>query len=190
VPGPVVNVALGLIFVFLTSALVCSAAVEWIGNVLNKRGDYLLRGLRELLDIPPSAPSEADAPGTVAGSGGDFLIEKDDRRRRLQELSVTGTELRTALVGATEPLQGCPHPSPTWSWPTRSSPDSTVPNVRDGRSAAGPSGSTWRPTSPHRPSRAASSTSWRPTALGTRASPRSSAPWRSCPRGSLPGTRF
>jgi hypothetical protein len=78
--------------------------------MLNKRGNYLLRGLRELLDIPPSAPSQANPQGTVPGSGGTFLVEKGNRRGCLQELSVTGDKLRTDLAGAKEPLPELPAP--------------------------------------------------------------------------------
>jgi hypothetical protein len=111
VPGPVmVDVAVGLVFVFLTSALLCSAAVEWVGNVLNKRGGYLLRGLRELLDIKPSAPSGGDTGDSVAGSGGEFLVERGDRRSCLQHLSEAGERLRADLAGAADPLPELPAP--------------------------------------------------------------------------------
>jgi hypothetical protein len=111
VPGPVVvDVAVGLVLVFLTSALLCSAAVEWVGNLLGKRGSYLLRGLRELLDIPPSAPSSKVPLSSVAGSGGTFLIDEGDRRRCLQDLSVAGVHLRDDLARAEQPLPSLPAP--------------------------------------------------------------------------------
>lgn len=99
-PGSVVlDTTIGLVFVFLAASLICSAAVEWLGNKLNKRGEFLLRGLREMLDIPPATPEEPDAAGTVEPTGTRGLIEKDGRRRRLQLLSTEGVKLRDELAG-------------------------------------------------------------------------------------------
>ncbi|HEX2773019.1 MAG TPA: hypothetical protein VHN18_11405 [Micromonosporaceae bacterium] len=99
-PGSVVlDTTIGLVFVFLATSLICSAAVEWLGNKLNKRGEFLLRGLREMLDIPPATPEEPDAAGTVEPTGTHGLIEKDGRRRRLQLLSTEGVKLRDELAG-------------------------------------------------------------------------------------------
>jgi hypothetical protein len=98
-PGSVVfDTAIGLIFVFLTASLICSAAVEWVANKLNKRGEYLLRGLRELLDIPPATPSAPRSQGTSAASDVQGLLEKGKTRERLQEFSNLGREFRTQLA--------------------------------------------------------------------------------------------
>jgi len=48
----VLDVALGLIFIYLVLSLICSAACEAIEAVLNSRSLYLKRGLQELLNDP------------------------------------------------------------------------------------------------------------------------------------------
>jgi hypothetical protein len=52
-------------------ALFCSAVVESISNILQKRARYLLSGLRAMLDEEPSRPSEAN--GRPRSSSGDKL---------------------------------------------------------------------------------------------------------------------
>lgn len=59
--GTVIDIALGLALLFLIVALVCSAAVEAIANLLKKRAKYLLRGIRELVDVPIAAGSGLNA---------------------------------------------------------------------------------------------------------------------------------
>jgi hypothetical protein len=99
-PGSVIlDTAIGLVFVFLAASLICSAAIEWLGNKLNKRGEYLLRGLREMLDIPPATPADPTSRGT-AGKG---LLEKDGRRALLQQLAVDGVKLRHDLITSVAP---------------------------------------------------------------------------------------
>jgi hypothetical protein len=56
VPGTnVLDTALGLGFTFFLVAVLCSAVVEFIANLVRKRAKYLLRGLRDMLDTPPGA---------------------------------------------------------------------------------------------------------------------------------------
>ena len=45
----IIDVVIGMIFVFLTLSLICSAVNEIIEAWLNKRADYLERGIKELL---------------------------------------------------------------------------------------------------------------------------------------------
>jgi hypothetical protein len=55
-PGTnVLDTALGLGFTFFLVAVLCSAAVEFIANVVKKRAKYLLRGLQDMLDTPTGA---------------------------------------------------------------------------------------------------------------------------------------
>ena len=54
----VLDTALGVVFVFLAASLICSGVVEWVSNKLDKRGEYLLRGLREMLDIRPGTSAK------------------------------------------------------------------------------------------------------------------------------------
>jgi hypothetical protein len=103
----VLNTAIGLVFVFLTASLICTAALEWISNRLNMRGEYLLRGLREMLDIPPSTPhaeagaddaaepQETSSPSRSGFTGG--LATKKARRQELNRLSTEGALLADRL---------------------------------------------------------------------------------------------
>lgn len=103
----VLETAIGLMFVFATVSLVCSGIVEGLGNTLNKRGEYLLRGLRELLDIPPATPAQQGSQGTpgVAGRGG--LLRRHELRHQLQRLSKIGELLRARMAEA-EPTEVMP----------------------------------------------------------------------------------
>ncbi len=68
----IVDVAIGLIFTFGVTAALTSAATEGIARYLGLRGDYLLRGVRSLVDgqakkakeppAKPVVPAEAAAP--------------------------------------------------------------------------------------------------------------------------------
>jgi hypothetical protein len=56
VPGTnVLDTALGLGFTFFLVAVLCSAVVEFIANLVKKRAKYLLRGLQDMLDTPAGA---------------------------------------------------------------------------------------------------------------------------------------
>lgn len=56
----VLDVAIGLIFVYLVLSLICSAACEAIEAVLKSRSLYLKRGLQELLNDPSGKELVAD----------------------------------------------------------------------------------------------------------------------------------
>lgn len=98
-PGSVVvDVAIGLVFVFLTASLIASAAVEWIANKLNTRGEYLLRGLRELLDIPPATLTGPEARGTTKAEVGQGLSRTRQGRQQLQVYAEHGARFRKSLA--------------------------------------------------------------------------------------------
>ena len=59
--GNVFEIALGLGLTFFLVAVLCSAIVEFISNLVRKRAKYLLRGLRDMLDTPETAESAAPA---------------------------------------------------------------------------------------------------------------------------------
>lgn len=71
-----VGTAIGLALVFFLVALLCSAVVEWWANISKKRAKYLLRGLRDLLEGPGSAPPQVTAlsPGTISS---DIRTERE-----------------------------------------------------------------------------------------------------------------
>src|SRR5437868_5637868 len=54
----ILDVAIGMIFVFLMLSLVCSAVNEIIESWLSKRADYLEQGIKELLDKPANIDSQ------------------------------------------------------------------------------------------------------------------------------------
>ena len=98
----VLDTAIGLVFVFLTASLICTGILEGIANRLNKRGDYLLRGLREMLDIPPVTPG---APGLSSDVGAGIETEglagkNKDRRAELQKLATHGAALGSVLAAS------------------------------------------------------------------------------------------
>lgn len=97
----VLDTAIGLAVVFFAASSICTGVLEWISNKLNKRGEYLLRGLREMLDLPPATPDDPRSQGDVpvAGQAPD-LMTRGSRRAALQELSVQGKTLRDGLSAA------------------------------------------------------------------------------------------
>src|SRR3712207_9267369 len=84
----VLDTALGVVFVFLTASVMCAGVVEWISGKLDKRGEYLLRGLREMLDIRPGTDA-ASLPRT------GLLEHKRDMPATLRELEAAGATLVT-----------------------------------------------------------------------------------------------
>src|SRR5664280_2692276 len=97
----VLDTAIGLAVVFFAASSIRTGVLEWISNKLNKRGEYLLRGLREMLDLPPATPDDPRSQGDVpvAGQAPD-LMTRGSRRAALQELSVQGKTLRDRLSAA------------------------------------------------------------------------------------------
>jgi len=97
----VLDTAIGLAVVFFAASSICTGVLEWISNKLNKRGEYLLRGLREMLDLPPATPDDPRSQGDVpvAGQAPD-LMTRGSRRAALQDLSVQGKTLRETLSAA------------------------------------------------------------------------------------------
>jgi len=108
----VLDTAVGLVFVFLVVSVSATGLVEYLSKLLDKRGEYLLRGLREMLDVPPSAPS---APGGTTAQAvvdaGSARAHEDagllgtrvhrgggDTRAALQTLSRQGQQLGQALL--------------------------------------------------------------------------------------------
>jgi hypothetical protein len=60
----VLDTAIGLSFVYLSLAIICTVVNEWISGVFNKRGELLKKGLEQLLDNQshPNAPAQPAAP--------------------------------------------------------------------------------------------------------------------------------
>lgn len=100
----VLNTAIGLFFVFLTASLICTGVLEYISKKLNKRGDYLLRGLREMLDIPPATPG-ASSSAPVPPPAPLGLLEAGKTRDKLNSLAAEGLRLSAELKHTEEPYR-------------------------------------------------------------------------------------
>jgi hypothetical protein len=50
----VLDVAIGLVFVYLLLSIICTAANEWLAGATGARGQFLKKGLKQLLDNQPS----------------------------------------------------------------------------------------------------------------------------------------
>ena len=61
---PVLDVVIGLSFVYLLLALICTTVMEWIAQVLEMRGKMLKRSVRQVLDV--GSAEDAPAPVTTA----------------------------------------------------------------------------------------------------------------------------
>jgi hypothetical protein len=106
----ILEVAIGLVFVFAVFASLTSALTESIAKFLNLRADFLLRGLRALVDgkaagtgVPAvedlrrmysPAPQLADVPAASASSTGD--VEPPDN----PPVPLTDTLLQNALIAS------------------------------------------------------------------------------------------
>ncbi len=66
----VLEVVVGLFLVFFVFATICSGIAEWISRALRLRADYLLRGLRNMLDGAGNQQRQVMA-NTAASSSGD-----------------------------------------------------------------------------------------------------------------------
>jgi hypothetical protein len=58
----ILDLAIGLAFIYLILALVCTTVTEWISGILNTRSRLLEKGIRQLLDAQPAANN--DSTGT------------------------------------------------------------------------------------------------------------------------------
>jgi hypothetical protein len=58
----VLDVVIGVIFVYLTLAILCTAANEWVAAVTRRRGKMLQKGIKQLLANQPT-PRDNDAKG-------------------------------------------------------------------------------------------------------------------------------
>ncbi len=95
-PGsPVIDLALGLAFVFGVTAALSSAVTELIARFLGLRGAYLLSGLRELLD-------SGTATTDLQNAGADYRAMKNmaSGTTRDQPSSVTGALLGGPILSS------------------------------------------------------------------------------------------
>src|SRR5690242_6627085 len=75
----ILDVAIGLIFVYLLLSLIASAANEMIERWLKYRATDLERGIRELLEDPPGTktepaqPAPAQSPNNSASTGSSIV---------------------------------------------------------------------------------------------------------------------
>ena len=79
----IVDVAIGLVFVFAATAAATSAATEMVARLLGLRGQYLLRGLRSLVD----GTADLDEPKATKELL-DTIILRNQGRGQKDELSL------------------------------------------------------------------------------------------------------
>src|SRR6185436_104653 len=73
----ILDVAIGMIFIYLLLSLLCSAANEMIEHVLKNRARDLERGIRELLESRAgSASPDSAAPDSAAPNSATLTVEK------------------------------------------------------------------------------------------------------------------
>ena len=77
----VLDLAIGMAFVFGVTAALSSAVTELIAHFLGLRGAFLLRGLRELLDGDKANTNLASAAGSYAALT-DLIAQPAGRRRQ------------------------------------------------------------------------------------------------------------
>jgi hypothetical protein len=98
----IIDLAIGLAFVFGVTAALASVITELISRFLGLRGAYLLKGLRELLD----------------GTGVETVVNEADRDYDAMRDLVTGTDAIPVdpplpAADATPPAPGTPSPTTT-----------------------------------------------------------------------------
>lgn len=111
----IIDLAIGLAFVFGVTAALASVITELISRFLGLRGAYLLKGLRELLD----------------GTGVETVVNEADRDYNAMRGLVTGpspagTDVKIP-VGPLPPAADATRPAPGTSSPTTTSDASTKP---------------------------------------------------------------
>src|SRR4051794_11796520 len=62
------DAVVGLAFLFFAASFACSGIVEYVSKFFDKGGEYQLRGLREMLDVPPATPKAEQSYSSGFGS--------------------------------------------------------------------------------------------------------------------------
>lgn len=114
----VLGTVIGLAFLFFLFSMLCSAVVEFIANLVNKRPKFLLRGLSDLLDTP-SGTKDLPNPKSIKTLWNRFSAVrgniKDERLLyRLALSSGAGTNAGDAGT-STKDAGTQPGNPPTWT---------------------------------------------------------------------------
>jgi hypothetical protein len=107
----VFGTVIGLVFIFALAALFCSAVVESISNLIQKRARYLLTGLRSMLDEEASkfaaprtgsnAPSADDLHDLTRGMGQEVSRDQAAAATKSLVTAITEAPAQTAETEAT-----------------------------------------------------------------------------------------
>jgi hypothetical protein len=91
---------IGMVFVFALAALFCSAVVESISNVLQKRARYLLTGLRAMLDEDPKKASAVAGQSETSSNNNLHNLTRgiDNGRTPADSLK----RIKETIIGKTE----------------------------------------------------------------------------------------
>jgi hypothetical protein len=95
--SPILEVAIGLAYVYLLLAVFCSTVNEWISGLLNKRGKVLEQALLELLDDQPQAAT----PGAGAAPQAGLQFHADFNQHALIKGLKSGGHMPSYLSPAT-----------------------------------------------------------------------------------------
>src|ERR1041384_1413680 len=72
----ILEVAIGLIFVYLLLSIMCTAANEWVAAMTRRRGNTLEKGLAQLLGGQKMEPAEAPKPDQPANDAKPLKVEQ------------------------------------------------------------------------------------------------------------------
>jgi hypothetical protein len=103
----ILGTVIGLVFVFALAALFCSAVIESISNLLQKRAKYLLTGLRAMLDEESKIPAELEPSSAPSGEELHDLtrgVVSKEEQRAAEQNTVSAGEQPTALTRIKETI--------------------------------------------------------------------------------------
>ena len=92
--NPVIEVAIALILMFFLAAVIASALVEWLSNLMKKRSKYLLRAVRDLFDECQTPTKAGELTAMATGPG------QADQERDLYKKAMTQPTLLTVDAAA------------------------------------------------------------------------------------------
>ena len=104
------DIALGMIFVYLSLSLTCSAINEWIAGLSRSRARHLEAWVRELL--APKAPAQPSASSGAAGSprtapSSDTCVPAPGRLRTSNTGSTSIRSTSSTVSAASNPCCSC-----------------------------------------------------------------------------------
>jgi hypothetical protein len=132
--SPVLGTAVGLVLLFATTALLCSAITEALSNILQMRAKYLLTGMRAMLDA--SDRNTREAAGVVAGTRAALSALRGPRDPDPSGPAAPGGDpAAVAAAPPASPAAATPPPTPA-ATPPPTPAGASAPVVDGGRGSA------------------------------------------------------